>query len=330
MITKPLGNLERVDLRDHWLDEARNFTSWLASEDGLTLLTDTIGMELELVGQEKQVGPFKADILARYAGEEEDHYVVIENQLERTNHDHLGKIITYAAGLQATTIVWIAETFTDEHRQALDWLNDNSGGNLAFFGLQIELWRIGDSVPAPQFKVVSSPNEWARAVKVEKTRGVTDTKLDQLHFWEELRDYSRAQRSALQYRTPRPLPWYSLAVGRSGFRISLTLNTLHQRVGCEILISGPQAKQAFDLLAQQKSDIETELANHLDWQRLDDKKRCRIALYKTGLTIGDPGQRQEANVWLFQMAERFHDVFSDRIKALALSREDGEEIEEEL
>jgi len=110
MLKPPLGKLEPVDLRQYWADEARDFTPWLASEEGLAVLGDTIGMELELVGQERRVGPFKADILARAAdmGEDEDHLVIIENQLEKTNHDHLGKIIAYAAGLKASEVDSVA------------------------------------------------------------------------------------------------------------------------------------------------------------------------------------------------------------------------------
>lgn len=323
-----LGKLEQVDVRDHWPDEAKYFTPWLASEGGLALLSEVIGIELELVGQEQPVGPFKADILARDATTD-DHMVIIENQLDKTNHDHLGKIITYAAGLQATTVVWVAETFTDEHRQALDWLNENSGENLAFFGLQIELWKIGDSLPAAQFKVVSSPNEWTKAVAAGPTQSVSDTKQDQLRFWEELREYSHSRKSPLKFRKPRPQHWYSLSIDRSGFWMSLTINSFRKRVGCEIYMRGPQPKLAFDLLHAQQEQIEAEIGHPLEWQRLEKKKGSRIAIYKTDLLIDDPKQREEARIWLHQMAELFHNTFSNRIKALELPDE-GEETSEEL
>jgi len=329
MNNRQLGRLEPVELRGHWIDEARDFTSWLATEEGLLLLSDALGMDLELVGQERQVGPFKADILARVSGEEEEHYVVVENQLEKTNHDHLGKIITYAAGLNARTIVWIARVFTEEHRQALDWLNEHSGQSLRFFGLQIELWRIGNSPPAPLFKIVSSPNETTTAVRLETAAVTSDTKQDQLLFWEELREFGRSRTSRVQYRKARPQHWYTLAIGRSQFTISLTNNTQQNRVGCEIFIRGAQAKQAFELLLRDRDAVERQIGSALDWQRLDDRIGSRIVLYRSGLDLDDPIQREQAKVWLSDMADKFHLAFSDRIKALQLAASDADESDEE-
>jgi hypothetical protein len=329
--SKSLGTLEPVDIREQWEDEARDFTPWLASSEGLKVLGGAIGMDLELVGQERRVGPFKADILARDTGADEDHLIVIENQLEKTNHDHLGKTITYAAGLQAKTIVWVAETFTDEHRQALDWLNENAGENLAFFGLQVELWKIGNSLPAPQFKVVSSPNEWTRAVKIAPPE-VTDRKLDQQHFWQELREYGISHGTHFQFRKARPQHWYDLAIGRSGFWLSLTVNSALKRVACSIYMRGPQSKHAFELLEAQKSAIESDIGQMLVWQPSAGQKGSRIAIYHSGLAIEDSEQREEAKYWLIQMAEKFHKVFAPRIQALELTgeadngdEEDGED-----
>ena len=113
-----LGRLEKVELRDIWITEDQDFTPWLAQEENLSVLADTIGVDLELEAQEKNVGPFRADILCRDTGTGD--WVLIENQLERTDHTHMGQLMTYAAGLQAVTIVWVSSRFTDEHRAALD------------------------------------------------------------------------------------------------------------------------------------------------------------------------------------------------------------------
>lgn len=158
-----LGRLQRVDLREAWLGEATYFTPWLAREENLALLGDTIGLELELEATEKNVGPFRADILCKDTAT--NSYVLIENQLERTDHSHLGQLLTYAAGLKAVTIVWIAAQITEEHRAALDWLNEVTTESVNFFGLEIELWRIGESQRAPKFNVVSQPNDWTEAVR---------------------------------------------------------------------------------------------------------------------------------------------------------------------
>jgi hypothetical protein len=156
-----VGRLERVSLRTIWSDEARDFTPWLATGDALALLKEVIGFDLELIGKEVAVGPYSADILAKSAIDE-SHKVIIENQLGKTDHDHLGKMITYAAGLGARTLIWVSDRFCDEHREALDWLNHNTSERLDFYGLEIRAFRIDNSRPAPQFSVISSPNIQAK------------------------------------------------------------------------------------------------------------------------------------------------------------------------
>ena len=157
-----LGRLERVDLRQEWKTEAQDFTPWLAQEINLAILSETLNMDLETAGQEESVGPFRADILCRDTLD--DSWVLIENQLERTDHTHLGQLLTYAAGLQTVTIVWVAANFTDEHRAALDWLNEITDERFRFFGLEVELWKIGNSPAAPKFNIVAKPNEWTRSL----------------------------------------------------------------------------------------------------------------------------------------------------------------------
>lgn len=160
MLKQTLGRLERVETRLIWANEAMDFTPWLA--DNLQFLGDAIGVELQLEAQEKSVGLFRADILAKDV--QANSWVLIENQLACTDHSHLGQLITYAAGLEAVTVVWIAKMFTDEHRAALDWLNTISDEGIKFFGVQVEVWSIGDSV-APKFNVVSRPNTWTKKGK---------------------------------------------------------------------------------------------------------------------------------------------------------------------
>jgi len=327
MATKQLGRMEQADLREVWQDEAKDFTPWLASEAGLDLLGETIGLELELVTQEANVGPFNADILAREVGEE-NHFVVIENQLGKTNHDHLGKLITYASGLKSKTIVWVAESFTDEHRQALDWLNENMGDAAAFYALQIEVWRIGDSLPAPQFRVISSPNLYQQAVREEISGELTETKQDYLRFWEEVRDYFQSKKTFLSLRKPRPQQWYKIALGRAHFNLAISMVTSRKRAGCEVYISGTRAKHAFELLKGQQSEIEKELGPPIEWQPLEGRDACRIVRYREA-DMYNAQQRQELKEWYLKTAEQFHKVFSPRIKALQLPQEADESEDEQ-
>jgi len=201
-----LGRLRRIDLRQVWLSEPGGFTPWLAQEENLRLVGETIGIDLELESQEKAVGPFRADILCKDTAT--DQWVLIENQLERTDHLHLGQLITYAAGLQAINIVWVAQRFTEEHRAALDWLNEQTDDHINFFGLEIELWQIGDSQIAPKFNVVSQPNEWTRTVhkSVANSGPLSEYRALQLEFWTSYKQYLESSNSPLRCQTPAARP----------------------------------------------------------------------------------------------------------------------------
>ena len=216
-----MGQLHRVDLRDVWLSEPQDFTPWLAQENNLKILGDALGIELELEAQEKSVGPFRADILCRSL--DDDSLVLIENQLEKTDHIHLGQLLTYAAGLQSVTSVWIAANFTEEHRAALDWLNQVTNESVRFFGLEIELWQIDESVPAPKFNVVSKPNDWSRQVSLAarqmSDQPITEGKKLQLQFWQEFAGYLKEGKSPIRPQTPRPQHWMTFGIGRTGFNM---------------------------------------------------------------------------------------------------------------
>lgn len=311
---KPLGRFEPVELREFWLDEARDFTPWLAQEDNLGLLSSTLGIELELEGVEVFVGSYKADIVARDISS--DTKVIIENQLERTNHDHLGKIITYASGVDAKVIIWIAKEFSEEHRRAIDYLNENVAPNLRFFGIEIQLWRIGDSPAAPLFKVIASPNEYTSVIKIEE-KELTETKVLYLEFWNGFKEFCKLKGTFLSIRKPRPQHWFTIAVGRSQFTLSLTASLQKRRLGCELYLRGANAKRAFKLLEEDKQAIE-EKTGPLEWQELPDGQDCRIVLYRSGINISDKSNWDDAFVWLKSEAELFHKTFSPRIRALPL------------
>lgn len=214
MIPK-LGKVQRVDVRSAWMNEASHFTPWLASEEGMELLQDTLGMELEVEATEKFVGPFKADILAKRTDTTDDHWVLIENQLERTDHRHLGQLLTYAAGLDAVTIVWVAESFAEEHRAALDWLNDVTGEGLEFFGLEIELWQIEGSPPAPMFNLVAEPNEWTKEVKQQASDGtLSDTQKLQKRYWRGLRELLLERNGRVRPGKAQAQSWVTYALGK--------------------------------------------------------------------------------------------------------------------
>jgi len=329
MTKQPLGRLERVTLRDVWSSEAGDFTPWLAQEENLALLGEAVGLDLELEGVERGVGPFRADILCRETAS--DSLVLVENQLERTDHRHLGQLLTYGAGLDAVTIVWIAERFTDEHRASLDWLNEISNENINFFGMEIEVWRIGDSPLAPKFNIVSKPNDWTRTLPVGRNDGeaeLTETRQLQLSFWQELRELLIERGSVIKPRQPRAQHWTNFAVGRSGFRLTAYINTRERRLGLQMVIHKGPIKRYYHLLHQEKAAIEEELGCPLQWRELADKKQSDVTLDNPNMDPSMRSQWPQQHLWLLEQMEAFYRVFSPRIRVLDGNVAENEEPDE--
>lgn len=326
MVNQALGRLERVSPRDIWAHEATVFTPWLALDENLVLLGETLGMELELEAQEKEVGPYRADIVCRDTAD--SSWVLIENQLEATDHSHLGQVLTYAAGLNAVTVVWIAVRFTDEHRAALDWLNEISGDSVQFFGLEVELWRIGESPPAPKFNVVAKPNEWTKGGgRSQALRSVelTGAKKLQQEFWHGFREHVFGLERPTRIKPTKALPqhWMNIAIGRTGFQLSAVASLQDSELGsagheirAEFEISDRNhAKEYFRVLEAQRATIESELGESLTWHNPVSANACRIYLRRSA-DLRDISQREELYDWLLEKLELLHEVFADRVRSL--------------
>ncbi|MBM3764598.1 MAG: DUF4268 domain-containing protein [Acidobacteria bacterium] len=324
------GRLERVDLREGWRSEASDFTPWLAQEENLKLLGDSIGIDLECEAQEKSVGPFRADILCKDTAT--DNWVLIENQLDRTDHTHLGQLLTYAAGLNAVTIVWVAERFTDEHRAALDWLNERTDDNINLFGLEIELWRIGDSPIAPKFNIISQPNDWSRTVR-EAAGAVADisqSKQAQLAFSTGFKRYMESKGSFVRCQKPLPQHWTNHAIGRSGIHLSSVVSGRNSETGvkapeirAELYLDADDAKREFSILEKQRANIESALAFPLTWHNPEDKALCRIYT-RLDADYRDQAQWPQQFEWLRQRLEKLHGVFAPLVRNLRADPGNGE------
>lgn len=312
-----LGKMERVNVRSAWPSEAADFTPWLASAPGLELLQDALGMDLEVEAVEQFVGPFRADILAKRLDTTDEHWVLIENQLEKTDHRHLGQLLTYAAGLEAATIVWIAQDFAEEHRAALDWLNDITSDAYQFFGLQIELWRIGASEPAPLFNILAEPNDWSREVKQSAVHTVSDLKEQQQRFWQEVRARLLEKKSKVRPQKAHPQHWADYAIGRAGTWLSATVNTAKAYVSVEFNFRGPADKSWFNQLEAQKMQIESAIGPGLAWKRLDGKKSSRVGLYLEMQDPTDEKQWPTQQSWVVDKLELFHAVFAPIAKGFS-------------
>lgn len=314
-----LGKMTRVNVRDAWKNEAADFTPWLASPEGLEVLQDALEMDLEVEATEQFIGPFKADIVAKRTDTPDEHWVLIENQLQKTDHRHLGQLLTYAAGLKAATIVWVAERFEEEHRAALDWLNSITADQFEFYGLEIELWRIDSSPPAPMFNVIAQPNEWSREVQHQADGTLSDLKQMQMRYWLALRDRLLEKKSKVRPQKAHPQHWANFAIGRSGTWLSACVNTQKNSIWVEFAFRGPPGKVWFDELLAHKDAIDSKVGQALDWQRLEGKKMSRIALHLPGTDFSNEAAWPNQQAWLVEKLELFHSVF----KPYALALSDG-------
>lgn len=314
-----LGRLRSVDLRDIWISEAVDFTPWLAREENLAVLAETLALDLELEAQEKSVGPFRADILCKDIGS--NAWVLIENQLERTDHTHLGQLLTYASGLEAVTIVWIAARFTEEHRSTLDWLNKITNDTFRFFGLEVELWRIGDSPAAPKFNIVSKPNNWSRSV-AQAARVIDDTELSDIRvaqraYWDGLHSALERVKGAVSgNRKAQPQSWMAYSIGRTGFGLNAAMRRPKRQVQAELYISNENAKAYFYLLREQREAIEQELGYALTWEDLPEGKDTRISVALPNVDPENSADWGRQHEWLAARLNDFHRVFANRVRGL--------------
>lgn len=314
-ITPRLSSLQRVPLREAWRHEASDFTPWLADPENLGLLAEALGIdELEPVGTEQWVGDFKVDILAT----DGDEQVIIENQLAKTDHNHLGQIITYAAGIDARKVIWIAESFRPEHIAALQFLNEHTTEALNFFGVQIELYRIGDSPLAPKFEVVVKPNAWAKSGREQAKAATasTPTKHRQLQLWLALVEALAAKAPGLKPQKPRAQHWQQMSLGRSGFLLSATASQRDSRLGVEVYLMGQGAKERFKLLEDKRAEIESTLGFPLEWQELPDAQACRIVLYRPDCPLEDESRWPDYLDWMVRNIVKFDAAFRPAIKGL--------------
>lgn len=313
-----LGKLESIPLREAWENEASQFTPWLAQPENIALLAEALDMELEVTAREQSVGSFSADILCKDAAT--DQTVLIENQLERTDHTHLGQIITYAAGLGAKTVIWVSAKFREEHRAAMDWLNENTADTLQFFGVEVELWRIGNSPYAPKFNVVSKPNDWSKTVHAAAhnlaVAPLSETKLQQQKYWAALGELLERDYTHIRPQKPMPQHWTNFSIGKSGMHLAATVNSVGQRIGVELYLSDANAKEQFKALFQLKAQVESEIDEQLDWQDLPGKKAARIALYKQDVDPTEERDWGSQHRWLAEKLSKCNAVFRPLVKTL--------------
>ncbi|MDE2940629.1 MAG: DUF4268 domain-containing protein [Chloroflexota bacterium] len=319
MTTPKLAKIERVpDLRGTWPNEAQHFTPWLA--DNIAELGAALGMDLELQQIEAPVGGYSLDILATDLSS--NRPVIIENQLEATDHSHLGQLLTYAAGFDAEAVVWVTREFRDEHRQALDWLNQRTGEDTQFFGVAVELWRIGDSLPAPHFNVVATPNGWRKGT-IAYTTGAASTGSSERgeryrQFFQGLLDVLREVHNFTHARRAPAHSWINFPLGIGG--VTYGANFTGQREARVEVYMGHKDEDRNLMFLEGLQVYEEQIQSRLgilDWQPLENRKACRIALSRRGSIEDDDDSLAEIQDWMVDNLLKFQQVFGPLLTELS-------------
>jgi hypothetical protein len=305
---KQLGKLEKVDLRDVWKHEATDFSAWLVLPENLDALAEQLGIEIEPIGTEVSVGRFKIDILAKEPNTGE--HIIIENQLEPTNHDHLGKVITYAAGLDARYLIWIVKDVLPEHLKAIEWLNDHLDEAICCFLIRIEVWQIGESMPAPRFEIISTKNAWVASLKKTTSTEISPLKIRQQQFWSEFCDYIRRKDPNMKLHKPAPQHWLNFSMGSSMAGLATTMNTQKNRFSTEIYIANN--KTLYSYLRDNEEEIQSELGGTVDW--FEANVAAGMNLYYPVDDVFNETRKEEYFEWLYSNLVKFRNLFTPYIQ----------------
>lgn len=272
-----LGTLKKItDLRSIWPHEALNFTPWVA--ENVDLLADDVGLDITVDETESSVGDFNVDIYASETGT--DRKIIIENQLEDTDHDHLGKLITYASGKGADVVIWVVKHAREEHKAAVEWLNNHTDDKIGFFLCEIKLFQIGDSQIAPAFTVVERPNDWTKEIR--KTASANSTQQQRLEYWQAFNDYAFTDANfsrIFNKRKPTTDHWMDFSIGSSACHIAVSQIQKRKAVDVELYINDD--KELFKSLFAHKDEIEKNMEMELEWKELPERKASRILIEKT-------------------------------------------------
>jgi hypothetical protein len=280
MVNQKLGKIKQVNLKDVFEKEDKDFTPWL--NENIEILGEKLNIDIIDSNIEEKVGNFSCDIIARDS--DSNKIIIIENQFGTTNHDHLGKILTYSAGKQAGIIIWIAENFREEHKKALEWLNENVDpeNGPSFFGVEIKLIKIENSPPAPDFRIVVKPNDWERMVKMS-SQTMSETAKKYLEFYSKLVDEYKKINPKWRKVKPQPQSWLSFGAGKSGLSFAWAFKS-NNRFAVELYIDTGdknENERIFEEIEKYKEKIEKEIPEKISWEKLEEKKACRIAIYKS-------------------------------------------------
>jgi len=307
------GTIKTVDIRKIWPSEPSDFTPWLA--ENINKLSNILGRDLEIIQTEYAIGDYSADIVAKDLSSSQN--VVIENQYGTSDHRHLGQILLYCAGIKASCMVWIAEDFKDEHRKTIEWLNNNTNDDIEFYAIELEIIQIDDSKPVPLFKIIESPNKNIISSNTIKNGENSDTQNMYKQYFQSLIDELRIKYKFTNAKKGQPQSWYSFPSEQSKIYHYGTSFASNDRVRTEIYLdTGDQNKnkEIFDKLYLDKENIEREYGSEIYWERLDQRRACRICVYKDGNINLDTDELTKIKEWAIEKLLKFKEVFPKYFK----------------
>ena len=309
-----VGRIERVKLREVWKKEAKDFTTWLF--ENLEVLGEELDMDLTADEKEKNVGSFSADITAEDGSGQK---VLIENQLEKTDHDHLGKILTYVSNLEAKTAIWISSNPRPAHETAVQWLNE-TGGDVRFYLVKIEAYRIGNSEPAAKFTIITGPSEKTEIVGEEK-KELAERHKKRYEFWKTLLEKSKSKTNLHANLSPTIYSWIGTGSGVRGLGFNYAVTYKYGQV--ELYIdrgkeSEEENKKIFDELQKRRQEIEKDFGDKLRWERLDDRRASRISKRFNSTSLNDKDKWGKLQDDMIDNMIRLEKALKKHIKALKI------------
>ncbi|MGL5437050.1 MAG: DUF4268 domain-containing protein [Lachnospiraceae bacterium] len=301
-----LKTLEEIkELRTIWPHEALDFTPWLAEEENIAILADAVGLDITVDETESSVGSFNVDIFATETST--DRRIIIENQLGDTDHDHLGKLITYASGKSADVIIWVVKRAREEHKAAVEWLNNHTDDKIGVFLCEIKLYKIGDSDPAVKFEVIERPNDWAKEIK--KTTDNNPTLQFRYEYWLAFNNYAFKNPEYIRNFNQRKAStdhWMNLSIGSSACHLGISQIQKRNALDVELYID--EDKALFHTLFQKKSEIESSCGFALDWRELPERKASRIIIEKP-VDLANRDKWNEQFEWIIDVTLKLKKAF---------------------
>jgi len=311
-----IGRIKKVPLREIWNREDKDFTRWL--EKNIEYLNEILDFDITIESREGPVGPYKVDL---YGEDNFGRKVIIENQLEKTDHTHLGQIITYLVNLEASSAIWITSKPIEEHIKTIEWLNETTPDDISFYLIKIEALKI-ESQPsvAPLFTLIKSPSNETKQIGAEK-KEYAQRHVLRKEFWTQLLDKSRKKTKLYMNISPNIYSWVGAGAGKTGINYNYVIN--NRRAACEIYIDKGKAfedpninKIRFDKLLKNKEKIEKEFDRKLNWERLDNRRASRIAIYFEGIGIKDKEKWDNLQDTMIDTIVKMESVFKKYISQL--------------